>query len=151
MTTTFADYKTTGEEETLRGVEALLEPREFTVQVQLDYVRVGGATPGVALIIGAVFSVFGPLPIGVTAVRKIAGTSTWSQHAYGNAVDFMVGEPSPLHHDVAFFLDSMRGPLHVNHLLADPWFPSPLGDHFNHCHVDPHPAYGGTPPGHPIE
>jgi hypothetical protein len=118
------------------------------VVVEIEYKRVGGATPAVARCIGVVFAAFGTMPIGVVAVRFIEGTNTWSQHAYGNAVDFMCS--GELHRRIAFFLDANRGGLDIAHLLADPYFPSPLGNHYGHVHVDFYPAWGGTPPGHPI-
>jgi len=118
------------------------------VVVEVEYKRVGGATPAAARCIGVVFSVFGSMPIGVTAVRFIAGTDTLSQHSYGNAVDFM--SSGERHRQIAFFLDANRGGLDIAHLLADPYFPSPLGNHYNHVHVDFFPQWGGTPPGHPI-
>jgi len=119
------------------------------VVVEVEYKRVGGVTPACARCIGVVFAAFGSMPIGTVAVRFIEGTTTWSQHAYGNAVDFMCS--GELHRRIAFFVDANRSGLDVAHLLADPYFPSPLGDHYNHVHVDFHPAWGGTPPGHPIE
>jgi hypothetical protein len=118
------------------------------VVVEIEYQRVGGATPAVARCIGVVFAAFGQLPIGVVAVRFIAETTTWSQHAYGNAVVFMCS--GELHRRIAFFLDANRRGLDIAHLLADPYFPSPLGNHYNHVHVDFYPQWGGTPPGHPI-
>ena len=118
------------------------------IVIQIEYKRVAGATPAAARCIGVVFGVFGSLPIGVVAVRFIEGTSTWSQHAYGNAVDFMCS--GDLHRRIAFFLDANRGGLDIAHLLADPYFPSPLGNHYNHVHADFFPQWGGTPPGHPI-
>lgn len=118
------------------------------VVVEVEYQRVGGATPAAARCIGMVLSAFGTMPIGVVAVRFIAETDVWSQHAYGNAVDFMVS--GERHRQLAFFLNANRGGLDIAHLLADPYFPSPLGNHYNHVHVDFLPAWGGTPPGHPI-
>ena len=144
------DVKETGDTvllETLRNLQKL-DGSKTRVVIEVEYKRTGGATPAVAQIIGVVFSAFGSMPIGVTAVRYIEGTTTWSQHAYGNAVDFMCA--GQLHRQLAYFLDANRGGLHIAHLLADPYFPSPLGNHFNHVHVDPYPQYGGTPPGHPI-
>ena len=135
--------------ETLRNLEKL-DGSKTRVVIEIEYKRVGGATPAAARCIGVVFSAFGSMPIGVVAVRYIEGTTTWSQHAYGNAVDFMTGSDTELRHQIAFFLDANRGGLDIAHLLADPWFPSPLGNHFNHCHVDFYPQFGGTPPGHPI-
>lgn len=116
--------------------------------IEVEYKRVAGATPAAARCIGVVFGVFGSMPIGVVAVRQIAETDIWSQHAYGNAVDFMCS--GDLHRRVAFFLDANRGGLDIAHLLADPYFASPLRNHFNHVHADFYPAWGGTPPGHPI-
>ncbi len=118
------------------------------VIVEIKYKRVGGATPAAARCIGVVFATFGAMPIGVEAVRFIEGTTTWSQHAYGNAVDFKVS--GDRHRQLAFFLDANRGGLDIAHLLADPYFPSPLGNHDDHAHVDFYPQWGGTPPGHPI-
>jgi hypothetical protein len=118
------------------------------VIIEVEYKRVGGATPAAARCIGVVFSVFGSMPVGVVAVRFIAETDIWSQHAYGNAVDFMCS--GELHRRVAYFLDANRGGLDIAHLLADPYFPSPLGNHYNHVHADFYPQWGGTPPGHPI-
>jgi hypothetical protein len=118
------------------------------VVVEIEYKRVGGATPAAARCIGVVFGVFGSMPIGVVAVRFIEGTTTWSQHAYGNAVDFMCS--GELHRRLAYFLDANRGGLDIAHLLADPYFPSPLHNHTTHVHVDFLPQWGGTPPGHPI-
>jgi len=118
------------------------------VVVEVEYKRVGGATPAAARCIGVVFAAFGSMPIGVTAVRFIAETHTWSQHAYGNAVDFMCSGEK--HRQIAYFLNANRGGLDIAHLLADPYFPSPLGNHYTHVHVDFFPQWGGTPPGHPV-
>ena len=86
---------------------------------------------------------------GTVAVRTIAGTNTWSQHAYGNAIDVMTGASGALRQAVAFFSNQYRRILSIAHLLADPWFASPRGDHYNHVHADFFPQYGGTPPGQP--
>jgi len=118
------------------------------IVVEIEYKRVGGATPATARCIGVVFAAFGSMPIGVTEVRFIAETHTWSQHAYGNAVDFMCSGEK--HRQIAYFLNANRGGLDIAHLLADPYFPSPLGNHYGHVHVDFYPQWGGTPPGHPI-
>ena len=118
------------------------------VVVEVEYKRVGGATPAAARCIGVVFAAFGSMPIGVTEVRFIAQTHTLSQHSYGNAVDFMCSGEK--HRQIAYFLNANRGGLDIAHLLADPYFRSPLGNHYNHVHVDFFPQWGGTPPGHPI-
>ena len=134
-------------DEVSRSLEKFDGSKERVI-VNIEYKRVAGATPAAARCIGVVFGVFGSMPIGVTAVRFIEGTTTWSQHAYGNAVDFMC--TGDLHRRIAYFLDANRGGLDIAHLLADPYFPSPLGNHYNHVHADFFPQWGGTPPGHPI-
>lgn len=120
------------------------------IEVEIAYVLVGGLTPGASLIYSAVRAVFGD-GFGMSTgpvVRYIAGTTTWSQHAYGNAVD--IGVTGTLHYAIAHWIDANSGLLNIAHLLADPYFPSPLGDHYTHVHADPYPQWGGTPPGHPI-
>ena len=141
------EHGTTRIDEVVRSLEKFDGSKERVI-IKVEYKRVAGATPAAARCIGVVFGVFGSLPIGVVAVRFIEGTTTWSQHAYGNAVDFMCS--GDLHRRIAFFLDANRGGLDIAHLLADPYFPSPLGNHFNHVHADFLPAWGGTPPGHPL-
>jgi hypothetical protein len=118
------------------------------VVIEIEYAQVGGITPACANCIAAVFGRFGPMPIGTRVVKKISGTDTWSQHSYGNAVDFMCS--GALHRSVAYFINANRGALSIHWLGADPYFPSPLGDHYNHVHADFYPQWGGTPPGHPI-
>ncbi len=127
-----------------------LDATDLVVTVEIAMVVVGGLTPGASLIYSAVRAVFGEgfaMSTG-PVVRTIRGTNTWSQHAYGNAVDIMV--TGGLHYDIAHWIDANRAPLHIAHLLADPYFPSPLGDHYTHVHADPYPQWGGTPPGYPI-
>ena len=144
------DVKETGTtfvEEVARSLEKY-DGATTRVVVEVEYKRVGGATPAAARCIGVVFAAFGSMPIGVTAVRFIAETHTWSQHAYGNAVDFMCSGEK--HRQIAYFLNANRGGLDIAHLLADPYFPSPLGNHYGHVHADFFPQWGGTPPGHPI-
>lgn len=131
----------------VRALERYNGSRSVVI-IEIEFVRAGGATFPAARCIGVVFARFGKFPIGVTSVRFISGTTTWSQHAYGNAVDFMTS--GARHRELAYFLNANRGSLNIAHLLADPYFPSPLGNHYNHVHVDFYPQWGGTPPGHPI-
>jgi hypothetical protein len=135
------DVKETGTtlvEEVAHSIEGYGKSTTHII-IEVEYQHVGGATPAAAKCIAWVFARFGPMPIGVVAVRNIAGTSTPSQHSWGNAVDFMcAGE---LHRQVAFFIDANRGPLSIHWLGADPYFPSPLGNHYNHVHADFYPTY----------
>lgn len=112
---------------------------ETHVVVEIEYQHVGGATPAAQKCIAWVFARFGPMPIGVCAVRNIAGTNTPSQHSWCNAVDFMVSGQK--HRDVAFFINANRSALSIHWLGADPYFPSPLGNHYNHVHADFYPQY----------
>lgn len=122
----------------------------INIDVEVEVKLVGGGTGTIPARIfqQTIRGVFGSLPMGVVAVRFIAGTDTWSQHAYGNAVDVMTGGNSDLRHDIVYFAHANRGVLSIAHLLADPWFPSPRRDHYNHVHVDFFPQWCGTPPGH---
>lgn len=120
---------------------------EIVVELELNFAgSIVGATPAAARWITALNYLFGPgLTHSVVSVRYIAGTTTWSQHAYGNAVDTMVAYPGALHRQIAFFGDANRTAFSIAHLLADPYFPSPLGDHYNHVHVDFYPQGTGSP------
>lgn len=80
-----------------------------------------------------------------TVIKKIIGTDVWSQHSYGNAIDAMTYGNTGLRHRVAEYADTNRGQYSVNNLLADPWFPSPEGNHYNHVHVDFNPPWAGDP------
>jgi hypothetical protein len=126
----------------------VLNAMNFTVEVEIELPTIGGATAGAALYAAWIRANFGNLSLGIVAVRHIAQSSSWSQHAYGNAVDVMCS--GDLHRTIAYATDANRGPLRIAHLLADPYFPSPLGDHYGHVHADFYPQWGGTPPGHPI-
>ena len=108
------------------------------IVIEIEYAHVGGATPAAAKCIAWVFSRFGPMPIGVCAVRTFSGTNTPSQHSYCNAVDFMCSGEK--HRQVAFFINANRGPLAIHWLGADPYFPSPLRNHYTHVHADFLPA-----------
>jgi len=105
-----------------------------------------GVSPNASRYAAVIRAVFGDIPMGFISRRNIAGTNTWSQHAYGNAVDVMTGANSSLRQSVAMFSDVHRAVLSIAHLLADPWFRSPLGDHYNHVHADFNPQGTGTPP-----
>jgi hypothetical protein len=104
------------------------------IEIEIEYQHVGGATPAAAKCIAWVFARFGTMPIGVCVVKNIAGTSTPSQHSYCNAVDFMCS--GELHRQVAYFINANRSALSIHWLGADPYFPSPLRNHYTHVHAD---------------
>ena len=123
-----------------QDVRDSLEVYETTrreVVIEIEYAHVGGATPAAAKCIAWVFAGFGPMPIGVCAVRNIAGHETPSQHSYCNAVDFMCSGEK--HRQVAYFINANRSALSIHWLGADPYFPSPLRNHYGHVHADFYP------------
>lgn len=73
--------------------------------------------------------------------RYIAGTTTWSQHAWGNALDIFA--PMPMLDEIADFLRGRKraGILPVGLIL---WR---VANHFDHIHVEGEPKQTGTPPG----
>lgn len=129
-------------------VGAKLPTADELIEKLIGSVTGGGAglSPNAARYAAVIRTVFGNLPMGTIARRNIAGTSTWSQHAYGNAVDVMTGASTTLRKSVADFSNIHRSLLSIAHLLADPWYRSPRGDHYNHVHADFNPQGSGTPP-----
>ena len=125
--------------EELRDSLAVYDGASEIVEIEIEYEHVGGATPAAAKCIAWVFARFGSMPIGVCAVRNIAGTNTPSQHSFCNAVDFMCSGEK--HRQVAYFINANRGPLSIHWLGADPYFPSPLRNHWTHVHADFLPSY----------
>ena len=70
--------------------------------------------------------------------RKIAGTQTWSQHAWGNAQD-LGGDIQRLDL-VAIWLDANRSRLKIRTLL---WR---VANHYDHIHIAFNPKQTGRPP-----
>lgn len=86
--------------------------------------------------------------LGISYCRKIAGSSSWSNHAFGNALDISIKpDDSPVGDQIAGWL---RGPevtalldshgVSIAHLL---W---KVPSHHNHIHIDFNPYGTGTPP-----
>ncbi|MDP8928731.1 MAG: hypothetical protein M3O70_09195 [Actinomycetota bacterium] len=80
---------------------------------------------------------FPGLRMQVSSCRKIARSSSWSQHAFNNAIDIFASKATL--DMVAAFLRSNKAALSVNNVL---WR---VRDHFDHCHVDFHPKGIGVP------
>lgn len=84
--------------------------------------------------------------LGVYNCRKIAGSSRWSQHAWGDAWDMTTpgavkkGTPTPALRAMVKAVRDHAGQLHVTRVI--------FGDdaHQNHAHVDVDPERTGTPP-----
>lgn len=87
---------------------------------------------------------------GIYNRRNIAGTSTWSQHAWGNAIDIVIGSTTNvLNSELAQAkMDMMAGWTAANHnalrVATQLWRAN--ADHMNHMHVDFWPQGTGTPP-----
>lgn len=77
--------------------------------------------------------------VGVYKRRRIAGTSSWSQHSWANALDLHVAtrQEGDLVHR---FLEDNREAFGIRVLL---WW---VRDHYDHLHVDFWPKGEGTPP-----
>lgn len=90
---------------------------------------------------------FPELRAGIDSCRKISGTTQWSQHADGNALDIhhvnWGYSADPTHQKwldgVAAFIRVYRLQLSVNNLL---WR---VQNHYDHCHIDFWPKMYGTP------
>lgn len=66
----------------------------YEIVIEIEYTPVAGATPNASRWIGALNAQWRNLHHQVVAVRNIAGTSTPSQHSYGNAVDTFASWPT---------------------------------------------------------
>jgi len=76
---------------------------------------------------------------GISVVKKIEGTSTWSQHSWGNAVDFMV--PSLEYGDQVYrYATSHKAALGIGTVL---WR---VKAHYDHLHIEGANKQRGTPP-----
>ncbi len=88
------------------------------------------------------------LNYGIAACKRIAGSYSWSQHAYNNGVDF--GGSTALLNDVANYLNMLRIKHYVpaaeilwqGRNLVNGHF---VSDHFDHVHVSGSPLMYGTP------
>lgn len=110
-------------------------------------------TPGnqaIDIIVGTVTSKFGNIPIwGIYLCRHIANSSSWSQHAWANAVDFG-GDTGRLNNAAYYLLDLAR----KNYVPASQilWrgrnllSGSSISGHYEHIHVSGEPLRTGTPP-----
>ena len=80
---------------------------------------------------------FPSVRFGVTNCRKIAGSSTWSQHSWSNAVDIH-GSTAVLN-EVHAYLNEHRGAFDIRVML---WW---VKDHYDHIHIDFWPKGHNTP------
>lgn len=85
--------------------------------------------------------------LGVYNCRRIAGSSSWSQHAWADAWDVTDEEtvktrrPSPYTDAIVHEISVQAGHLHITRVL---WADG--GAHDTHAHVDVEPERTGTPP-----
>jgi hypothetical protein len=98
------------------------------------------ATPAIRHVWRAVYERWGDRvdSWGVFACRFIHGTTTWSQHAWGNAVDWHAS--TELMDRIAAFCRSDEMRPYVSQVL---WR---VPDHYDHVHVSGRPLRTGTPP-----
>jgi hypothetical protein len=113
----------------------------------LAIVRTSG-NDAVDLIIGTVVERFPSVrSMGILVCKRISGTSNWSQHAYGNAVDFggpgSWGSPEniALLDDVVDYVNALAPILPVSQVGWRNW-----PDHYpGHVHFSGAPLRSGTP------
>jgi hypothetical protein len=100
----------------------------------------GPATPAIRTVWRRVARNWGGTSLenwGVFVCRRIAGSSTWSQHAYGNAVDF---------HASTTVMDAIAGYCRgesMRDVVAQVLWKVP--DHWDHVHVSGRPMHTGLP------
>lgn len=103
------------------------------------------ATPAVAKIRAAVEQRFPEVTnLGVDSCRPIAGSSTWSQHSYGNAWD--IGGPTALLDEVYRWLTLNRATLPIGGICWKDRGGCDPRTHQDHIHVEGRPKLDGTPP-----
>jgi len=92
--------------------------------------------------------VFPDVRAGEWNCRKISGSSTWSQHSWGNALDlYHVGWKYEVSARNKAFLDPIHQWLKTyRHELSIRTLLWQTRDHFNHIHVDGWPKGYGNPP-----
>lgn len=80
--------------------------------------------------------------LGVWNCRKIAGSTKWSEHAWGDALDFThPGYPESLM-PVKRALMARKGRFDITRVIG----PDNNSAHHNHLHIDVDPDHFGTPP-----
>lgn len=99
-----------------------------------------GATAPIRAVWREVHARFGGVvsSAGVAVCRRISGSTTWSQHAWGNAWD-ITGSVATLDRVAAF----LRSPAMRPHVAQVLWR---VPDHYGHIHVSGRPMFVGTPP-----
>jgi hypothetical protein len=93
--------------------------------------------------------------IGTFSCRRIAGSSSWSQHAWGNAIDF-TGSTSKMNAMTSWLAQkASSGQLPISQIIHNRqvWTPmygwmyySGIDPHYTHVHVSGLPYLYGTPP-----
>lgn len=140
--------KSPGVDGFLRGARGAKGPTYRTRSVEKydgsDFTYSGIITPGLKQIAELVFAEFGDDPAlsngGVYNKRYIAGTTKWSQHAYGNAIDLMIGSDMHLGDQIARFLRANER--RVGGYCELLWR---VPSHYDHIHVSASPCRAGNP------
>lgn len=115
--------------------------RKVRIHTQADKIPpIPQCTPAIADVWRAVYGRFGNAIInwGICNCRKIAGSSSWSQHSWCNAWD--IHGSNTTMNSVNRFLNQNKGKLNIANILWQ------VPDHFDHVHVDCLPTRTGTPP-----
>lgn len=78
---------------------------------------------------------------GVHVCRKIAGSSSWSQHSWDDAIDLMIGSDMHLGDQINSWLNKNEGK--YGGFCEQLWR---VPSHFDHVHLSLSPCHSGTPP-----
>ena len=105
----------------------------------------GEISPALRKLADAVWAEFGSNKslhnLGVHVCRKIAGSSSWSQHSWDDAIDIGIGSDMKLGDDIYRFLKKNEGKFgpYYETIWREP-------SHWDHLHWSLAPAHTGTPP-----
>jgi hypothetical protein len=123
-----------------KDTSAVVMTRKVEV-VDVDYPDISSnATPAVKNLIKPLWDEYPQLASwGVFNCRRISGSSSWSQHAWADAIDLHA--PTMAYGDqVNRWLNANKGRFNLTRVL---WR---VAGHYDHLHVDFDPDRSGTPP-----
>jgi hypothetical protein len=119
---------------------ALIAVRKIQIP-DVNYPNISSnATPAVKNLIKPLWDEFPALDYwGCYNCRRIANSSSWSQHAWADAID--IHAPTMAYGDkVNHWLNANKGRFNLTRVL---WR---VANHYDHLHIDFDPDRGGTPP-----
>ena len=120
--------------------DTFLAVRKVSV-IEVDFPSISSnATPRAKAIVKPLWAAFPQLHyLGCYNCRHIAGSSSWSEHSWADAID--IGPPNMAYGDKVYrWLMNNKGRFDITRVL---WR---VSGHFDHLHIDFDPDHSGTPP-----